>query len=957
MTGTRIDGLCKTWYQAGFALSYNHRTMDPERWRQVERLFQSALEHPPEERDAFLTQACGGDRDLRDEVESLLRQSSGTGLLDRPALELAGCTFGPYQLIERVGVGGMGEVFRAIDTRLNRTVALKLLHPDLAGRPGFRQRFEREARACSALNHPHICGVHDVGEQDGISYLVMEYVDGATLADRLEKGPLPFERVIEYGTEIADALATAHSLGIVHRDLKPGNVMVTETGVKVLDFGLAKFDRPKGREGLTTATLTGEAGLIGTLAYMSPEQLEGKASDARSDIFALGLVLHEMAAGTRAFTAQSQAGLIAEILRGEPAPLAGVPAQFARLVRRCLMRDPARRWQSASDVKLELQDSLSAPVEYPAPRWRLWVLAACFWAVSVLAAWWAGATVSHDSSAVDLSGYRLTPFASARHLQATPMWSPDGKKIAFVGQEDHRRALLVQSLRSSTALALTGPEVDVSPFFQGFWHPSSQFLYFTGTRNGHMGIFRVPAGGGEAELIQADALRGTISPDGRTMVTLAQTPSGFRIFTASPPESARRPYQPAAFEAGQWKGRPYVAFAPDGGELLAVVDTEQRREAWLLPWPPGKGRRVLEGAVFGPAPQFAWMPDSRHVVVSASPAGGHSQLYMADIENGRYWRVLVQDRPVTVPTVSPDGHSVAYESSLSTSEIIAAPLDGQPARTLLGGGSSQQMAHHSDTTGQLVYVTDRRGIPELWITDVAENWDRVLLSPGDIPTDSGPAAGFATPVFSPDGRRVAVVAISTAGDAIYTTPASAAMPVRATSEKNPSEYGPTWSPDGRWLAFWHIAGKETRLAKVRPGSGEPPMDLAACWNRTVPAWSPSGEWIAYHDPASQLALVSPDGQQRRILGGTGAVAWARDGKTLYQARSDTHRLVAIEVATGREKALRELGEMVPYSSSNAGWRASITPDGREFVYTVSHPREEIWILDGIGVARPWWRWR
>jgi serine/threonine protein kinase len=927
--------------------------MDDERWRRIEEIFQAALDRAPDERDSFLEQACGGSGDLREQVESLLARSSGDGILDHPAWQSAGCMFGPYRIEARVGAGGMGQVFRAVDTRLNRTVALKLLHAGLAGRPDFRRRFEREARACSALSHPHICGLYDVGDQAGNPYLVMEFVSGETLAGRLLRGPIPLAQTVEYGMQIADALAAAHRVGIVHRDLKPANVMLTGGGVKVLDFGLAKFERRAGDSALSTATLPEQNSVMGTLAYMAPEQLESGESDARSDIFALGLVLHEMAAGARAFPADNTAALIAEVLRGQPAPLSGVPPRFAAVVRRCLARDPARRWQSAADVKLELEESLSPSAVAAIGRRRLLVYS--LWPVSVLAAGWMGASLRRHPAAVDLSTYRLRPFAAARHMQASPLWSPDGRKIAFVGQESVNRSLFVQSLSSSVPVAVTGSDVDVTTFFPGFWSPDSQSLYFTGTRDGQAGIYRVPADGGEPALVQPGALRGAISPDGRDLLTFAQTEEGFGIFCATPPDAPRRPYPQAPFQAGQWKGRPFLAFAPDGRKLLAVVDTESRREAWLLSWPTGNSRRVFREAMFGPAPQFAWMPDSRHVVVAASAHDSHSQLYLADTATGRSWRILAQDRPVAVPTVSPDGAQVAYQSSLSTSEVIAMPLDGGPPRTILGGSSSQQMADHSPAAPQIVYVTDRRGVPEVWLTSLTEGWDRLLLSPGDIRIGSEPAVSFAAPTFSRDGRRVAVVAGTPVASAIYTSPAFGTMPVRATAHDNPSEFAPTWSPDGKWLAFWHISGRQTRLAKVRPGSGEPPLDLAECWNRTVPAWSPAGEWIAYHDPLARLAVVSPDGRKSRVLGGTGAVAWAPDGRTLYQARSDNRRLTAIDPNTGSERVLREIGEMLPYSSLNAGWRASLTADGGEFVYTVSHPREEIWILEGVRAPVPWYR--
>jgi eukaryotic-like serine/threonine-protein kinase len=925
--------------------------MDRDRWLRIEELFQAALDRPAGERAAYLSQACASNPDLRAEVESLLGQSSGATVLDRPAW--TGVALGPYRIVERVGGGGMGEVFRAVDSRLDRTVAIKILRGEFAGRSDFHHRFEREARACSSLNHPHICGLYDIGDQDGVSYLVMEFVEGETLADRIARAPLPYPDVIRHGSQIAEALTAAHAAGVVHRDLKPANIILTAAGVKVLDFGLAKV-RATPKDGDVTKTLTAQHEILGTLAYMAPEQLEGRDADPRTDIFALGLVLHEMAAGKRPFSAESHAGLIAEILRGEPAPLIGVPPAFARLVRRCLARDPAHRWQSAADLRIEIQDCGNAPIEVPAPRRRPRVLVAAAWAVSVALAVIAGSALQRNPAAVDLSTYRLSPFATSRSYQASPLWSPDGKSIAFVAQETGRRVLMTQSISSGTALPLTGSDVDVTPFLPGFWNPDSQSLYFTATHDGEMGLYRVSASGGEAALVQAGALRGTISPDGQSLVTISQSADGLRLWTASPPGGARQAYAPAPFEAGQWKGRPFIGFAPDGRKLLVVVDTERRREAWLLPWPRGKGRRVFEAAMLGAAPQFAWMPDSRHVVITAAAPNGHSQLYMADVAGGAPWRILAQDRPVSSPATSPDGAQVAYQSSLSTAEVVAAPLHGGSLRTLLGGSRSQ-MADHSPTASHVAYVSDRRGVPEVWVASLAEGWDRLLLAPGDVKVGADPATGFATPVFSPDARRIAVVASAQTGAAIYTTPASGTMPVRATAEANPSEYGPTWSPDGRWLAFWRIAGAEMHLSKVRPGSGEAPVDLAPCWNRTVPAWSPTGEWIAYHDPAAQLALIRPDGKDGRKLGGSGAIAWARDGRTLYQARLDNRQLVAIDVATGRETPVRDLGDLAPYSSVNAGWRASITPDGSEFVYTVNRAREEIWILGGIGAPRPWYR--
>ena len=293
----------------------------------------------------------------------------------------AGSRLGPYEILAPIGAGGMGEVYKARDTRLERTVAVKVLPQHLSKSEEVRHRFEREAKTISSLSHPHICALFDVGNQDGVEYLVMELLEGETLADRLGRGPLPAEQVLRYGIEMADALDKAHRQGIVHRDLKPGNVMLTKSGVKLLDFGLAKaFERPldAARRGQAAAehdptakhsltalptmghaqNLTQEGTILGTFQYMAPEQLEGRETDARTDIFAFGAVLYEMATGRKAFAGTSQASLISAIMKDEPAPIATVqpmsPPALDRVVRTCLAKDPEERWQSAHDIKSEL---------------------------------------------------------------------------------------------------------------------------------------------------------------------------------------------------------------------------------------------------------------------------------------------------------------------------------------------------------------------------------------------------------------------------------------------------------------------------------------------------------------------------------------------------------------------------------------------------------------------------
>ena len=357
----------------------------PEQWERIRALFHSALELPPDERAEFLREHSGGDEAIRREATSLVEaHAQAEGFLEPPALHVAddkdedraaaprlapASRLGVFEIVDLIGAGGMGEVYRARDTRLDRLVAVKVLSADLAGDPRGRERFEREAHIISKLTHPHICTLHDVGSASvqgvEVPFLVMELLEGETLATRLARGPLPLAQALRCAIEIAEALAAAHALGIVHRDLKPANIMLTKAGVELLDFGLARLrepivtDRgsigPAGRDALTSAGL-----ILGTLPYMAPEQVRGEDVDARTDLFAFGAVLYEMLTGARAFAADSQAGLIAAILEHDPPPLSTrqplTPPALERIVQTCLAKNPGERWQHAQDLAFALRE-------------------------------------------------------------------------------------------------------------------------------------------------------------------------------------------------------------------------------------------------------------------------------------------------------------------------------------------------------------------------------------------------------------------------------------------------------------------------------------------------------------------------------------------------------------------------------------------------------------------------
>src|SRR5215813_10425683 len=424
----------------------------------------------------------------------------------------AGSRLGPYEVLAPLGAGGMGEVYKARDTLLERTVAIKVLPTQLSSSEEMRQRFEREAKAISQLSHPHICALYDVGSQDGTEYLVMEYLEGETLAMRLLKGVLPLQQTLAYGIEIADALDKAHRQGIVHRDLKPGNIMLTKSGVKLLDFGLAKAMAPAApTSGLTSLptvatpqNLTQTGTILGTFQYMAPEQLEGGEADARSDIFALGAVLYEMATGQKAFQGKSQASLIGSILKEEPPPPSTIapmtPPALDRVIKTCLSKDPENRFQTAHDVKLQLQwiaeggSQAGLPAPVVSRRKNREKLA---WAVAAVAALAAIAFAVAFVRRTPAKG-RTVRFEIPTPEEVTsidlPRISPDGRTIAFNATDSSGKTRIwVRPLNSLTAQPLGGTEGASRPF----WSPDGKYLGFVAEGK----VKKIDVSGGPAQKI------------------------------------------------------------------------------------------------------------------------------------------------------------------------------------------------------------------------------------------------------------------------------------------------------------------------------------------------------------------------------------------------------------------------------------------------------------------------
>ncbi len=804
--------------------------MNPRpRWDSLQALFEGALERPPAERSGFV-RAQTDDEGVRREVEALVaaHEQAGGFLMDaalgpgggdsaaanEPRLA-TGSRLGAFEIVGVVGSGGMGEVYRARDTRLDRFVAIKVLSRAIHDAHGGRERFEREARVISRLSHPHICTIYDVGSThvDGqeTPFLVLELLEGETLATRLAGAPLSIADAVRFALEIADALASAHAKGIVHRDLKPSNVMLTGSGIKLLDFGLARLCAPEvaSDDGVTRGQdlLTSAGRVLGTAPYMSPEQVEGGPIDARSDIFSFGSVLYELLTGRRAFPGDSGRPPIAQILRDDPPPVSNVapaiPADLASIVSRCLRKDPTRRYQNMADVKVALEDVRdalrSAPREQRAsPRGRLWRLAGVlFLGCAVVAAGY----LAWPRATPDGPPAREVPFTTLRGFETSPTFAPDGEQVAFSwGGPNHDNVdVYIQRIGSGKEVRLTDHAArDFSPS----WSPDGRWIAFLrGEVPGRSELILIPSLGGREQPLAEVRIPNQIYPN-------------------------------------------YLAWVPDSSALIVVHAAPQQRTAGLFVVSvQTRELRALSrpsGSADYQCPAVS--PDGR-TVAFRDGSGLFLQALNQDLTAAAEPRRLVDVPSSLQPTWTPDGKEIIY---VQGNRLWRIDVNGEdPPRPLPFAGEGAIMPAISrfaaGSRSRLIYVL-RNADQNLWRVDLpasgTQSWSTPVLFPSSTTrTDYNPQ-------FSPDGKRLAFQSNQSGPMEIWLSDADGSNAQQLTSMGTGNTGTPRWSHDGQKVAFDSNAAGSYDVYVVSSGGGKPTRLTLEQTDEHVPSFSRDDQFVS-----------------------------------------------------------------------------------------------------------------
>lgn len=832
--------------------------MKPEQWQQVEQLYHAALDRAPDARAAFLAEACVGDDELRREVEALLRydNEAETFMQDNAAVAVAqqldseeladtqslltGQQLGAYKILAPLGKGGMGEVHLALDTRLQRKVALKLLPMAVTQDAARVRRFAQEARTVSALSHPNILTIFDIGETDKLHYLVTEYIDGETLRQQMKRGKLSLEATLEIAVQVAQALAAAHKAGVIHRDIKPENVMVRKDGlVKVLDFGLAKLTEEQQdiESNAQIGSSTASGVIVGTPRYMSPEQARGEKVDARTDIFSLGVMLYEMLAHRAPFVGATASEVMAAILRDEPPPLADVAPALGKILQRALHKIRDERYRTAQELLADLQQLKQQmllvatpgppPVATPnatghSARWKIQAI------VAVLVVASAGFGLYRWLSPTKLAAGgpepKVVPLTSFPGDESEPAFSPDGNRIAFVwrGPKNDNADIYVKQPGAEGLLRLTtDPAEEAGPA----WSPDGSSLIFMRRSAAGSGIYLIPAlGGGERKLTDVFNFEGragytlfsplqnpTWSADGKSILvvdkSVPQEPFSLFALTLDTGEKRRLTTPPAATY-----GDTSPAFSPDGKWLAFVrIPSVGVADVYLVPSGGGEPKQVTFG--YQSVGRVAWTADSRELVFEKGPVVGVSNLWKVSVNGGAAEPIVAAGQMVLDPATSPVGHRLAYTQAFSDTNIWRLDLAVGKGRNVvpqefIASTKADNWPEFSPDGKRIMFLSLRSGDYEIWVCGI-EGENPIQLT--ELHAHTG------TPHWSADSRAIVFDSRLEGNADIYAVSVEGGKPRRLTTDPAEDTCA-SWSRDGRWIYFGSTRSGSLQIWKM-PAEG------------------------------------------------------------------------------------------------------------------------------------------
>ena len=972
--------------------------MKVERWRQVDELLDAALEREPSERSDFLNQACGADEDLRRQVESLLAAhlKAGSFIEQAPAEDLTllldgdqfksivGETLGRYKILSLLGSGGMGQVYRARDATLGRDVAVKVLPAAFTQNVDRVRRFEQEARAASSLNHPNIITIYEIGRAGRAHFIAAELVEGRTLRQQMADGRMKLSAALDVAAQVASALAAAHAAGIAHRDIKPENIMMRPDGlVKVLDFGLAKLVERQGPAPVDDP-LAAESGgtlpgmVMGTVGYMSPEQVRAGKVDARTDIFSLGVVLFEILAGHQPFRGDSAVEVMNAILKEDPAELTAgdlaprgsreqISPALERVVRRCLEKRPEARFQSASDLAFALRSlsegsgavaTSSAPKLKSSKRRRWLTLAVALAAtlpVLFFVAGWLRGRFTRSAPSQTVRVLRLTDFSG---LEEFPAISPDGKSVAFTAEVGERRQIFVRLLAGGPPLPVTRDAAD--HLYPRWSSDSASLIYYSPTSEtqGRGAIWETSMFGGAPRRLTNSTGGADLSRDGQHLTFIRFNEGQMELTVAARDGSGA--HAVAQLEAN-FKYY-YPRWSPDGEWIAYMRGLYFDDDIFVAPAKGGEPRRVVHDRSM--LRGFVWADDSQSLVYSSSR--GTTMLYLPSFN---LWAVSLgggEPRQLTFgeisyvqPEINPNSGVLASQVQMQFN-IWKYPVDGSPVENVRRAVQITRQTGQVQTPSigpgdnEMVYLSDSGGHSNLWIMKLDSGETRQITYERD------PAKPVGVPVWSPDGKHIALVFRSTTHadvDLWLINPDGSNLRKVGVGGANAA-----WSSDGRWL--YYVISKDAlvdRLQKVSPDGGQP-VDVRQD-ESSAPAVAPDGSAVFFlrfltnvnDSPDIEIYGARPEDGPAQLLAripGSRVPAWQQihpvispDGKWLALTLTDggVTNLWALPTAGGPLRQLTDFGQRHTFIVRRVSW----STDSKFIFASLGEGNADVVLLDGL----------